>query len=101
MANGCSAATGLSGAQMAQNETIRRFQARLGSEAIRIGQALGYKLEEVNHLPPEIIAKAGEGDPEALGRYEDRLATQRRGSAEQRPRWARTWRRDGAPRSSS
>ena len=78
MANGCSAATGLSGAQMAQNETIRRFQARLGSEAIRIGQALGYKLEEVNHLPPEVIAKAGDGDPEALGRYEDRLATQRR-----------------------
>jgi 2-dehydropantoate 2-reductase len=85
MANGCSAATGLSGAQMAQNEAIRRFQARLGSEAIRIGQALGYRLEEVNHLPPEVIAKAGEGDPEALGRYEDRLATQRRGSAEQRP----------------
>ena len=85
MANGCSAATGLSGAQMAQNETIRRFQARLGSEAIRIGQALGYKLEEVNHLPPEVIARAGEGDPEALARYEDRVATQRRGSAEQRP----------------
>ena len=72
MANGCSAATGLSGAQMAQNETIRRFQARLGSEAIRIGQALGYRLEEVNHLPPEVIAKAGEGDAQALGRYEDR-----------------------------
>ena len=80
-----SAATGLSGAQMAQNETIRRFQARLGSEAIRIGQALGYRLEEVNHLPPEVIARAGEGDAQALGRYEDRLATQRRGSAEQRP----------------
>jgi 2-dehydropantoate 2-reductase len=85
MANGCSAATGLSGAQMAQNETIRRFQARLGSEAIRIGQALGYRLEEINHLPPEVIAKAGEGDAQALARYEDRLATQRRGSAEQRP----------------
>jgi 2-dehydropantoate 2-reductase len=85
MANGCSAATGLSGAQMAQNEVIRRFQARLGSEAIRIGQALGYKLEEINHLPPEVIVGAGEGDSAALGRYEDRLATQRRGSAEQRP----------------
>ena len=36
------ACTGLSGAQMAQHETIRGFQARLGSEAIRIGQALGY-----------------------------------------------------------
>jgi len=85
MANGVSACTGLSGAQMAQNDVIRRFQARLGSEAIRIGQALGYNLEEVNHLPPEVIARAGEGDAEALARYEDRVATQRRGSAEQRP----------------
>ena len=70
---------------MAQNETIRRFQARLGSEAIRIGQALGYKLEEVNHLPPEVIAKAGEGDPRHWGATRTALATQRRGSAEQRP----------------
>jgi 2-dehydropantoate 2-reductase len=44
MGNGVSACTGLSGAQMAQNETVRRFQARLASEAIRIGQALGYRL---------------------------------------------------------
>jgi 2-dehydropantoate 2-reductase len=85
MANGCSAATGLSGTDMAQNETIRRFQARLGSEAIRIGQALGFKLEEINHLPPEVIAGAGEGDPASLERYEERLRTQRRGSAGQRP----------------
>jgi 2-dehydropantoate 2-reductase len=85
MANGVSACTGLSGANMAQNEAIRRFQARLGSEAIRIGEALGYKLEEINHLPPEVIARAGEGDPEALARYEDRVLTQPRGSADQRP----------------
>ncbi len=85
MANGASACTGLSGAQMAQNEAIRRFQVRLGSEAMRIGQALGYRLEEINHLPPEVIAGAGEGEPTALARYEERLATQRRGSADQRP----------------
>jgi 2-dehydropantoate 2-reductase len=85
MANGVSACTGLSGAQLSQNETIRRFQARLGSEAIRIGKALGYNLEEINHLPPEVIAGAGEGDPASLERYEERLRTQRRGSADQRP----------------
>ncbi len=85
MGNGVSACTGLSGAQMAQDETVRRFQARLAAEAIRIGQALGYKLEEINHLPPEVVAGAGEGEPEALARYEERLRTQRRGSAEQRP----------------
>src|SRR5436305_1201007 len=85
MANGVSACTGLPGAQMAQTEAIRRFQARVGGEAIRIGEALGYKLEEINHLPPEVIARAGEGDAEALARYEDRVLTQPRGSAEQRP----------------
>ncbi len=85
MGNGVSACTGLSGAQMAQDETIRRFQARLAAEAIRIGQALGYRLEEINHLPPDVVAGAGEGDPEALARYEERLRTQPRGSAGQRP----------------
>ena len=30
---------------------------RLGSEAIRVGQALGYELEEIIHLDPEIIAQ--------------------------------------------
>jgi 2-dehydropantoate 2-reductase len=85
MANGVSACTGLSGAAMAQDERIRRFQARLGGEAIRIGEALGYKLEEINHLPPEVIARAGEGDPDAIARFDDRVLTQPRGSAEQRP----------------
>jgi 2-dehydropantoate 2-reductase len=85
MANGVSACTGLSGAQMAENDAVRRFQARLGGEAVRIGKALGYRLEEINHLPPEVIEGAGEGEPVALARYEERLRTQRRGSAEQRP----------------
>jgi 2-dehydropantoate 2-reductase len=33
---------------------------RRGSEAIRIGQARGYKLEEIDHLPLQTIARAGE-----------------------------------------
>ena len=86
MANGVSAATGLSGAHMAQNEAIRHFQARLGSEAIRIGEARGYKLEEIDHLPPETIARAGEGDAAALKIYDERrLSRVGRGSPDQRP----------------
>jgi 2-dehydropantoate 2-reductase len=85
MGNGVSACTGLSGFEMAQNETVRRFQARLAAEAIRIGQALGYRLEEINHLPPDVVAGAGEGKPEDVARYEERLRTQPRGSATQRP----------------
>jgi 2-dehydropantoate 2-reductase len=81
MANGVSACTGLPGAQLAQNETTRHFQARLGSEAIRIGQARGYKLKEIDHLPPETIARAGEGDLAALKIYDEwRLSRVGRGS---------------------
>ena len=53
---------------MLQNDAIRRFSTRLGSEAIRVGQALGYELEEILHLPPETIARAGEGDDAADAR---------------------------------
>jgi 2-dehydropantoate 2-reductase len=86
MGNGLSACTGLSGGQMLANEAIRRFGARLGSEGIRVGQALGYKLEEILHVDPEVIARAGEGDGEAMRAYEEqRMKDAGRTSAEQRP----------------
>ena len=44
---------------MAANFGLRRFSTRVGSEAIRVGQALGCQLEEIYHLPPETIARAG------------------------------------------
>src|SRR5882762_3157592 len=87
MANGVSACIGLPGAQIAQNEAIRHFQAWLGSEAIRIGQARGYRLEEIDHLPPETIARAGEGDAAALKTYDERrLSRVGRGELKQDPR---------------
>jgi 2-dehydropantoate 2-reductase len=86
MGNGVSACTGMPGGQMLQNEAVRRFSVRLGAEAIRVGQALGYKLEEILHLDPEIIAKAGEGDAGAMRAYEEqRFKDAGRTSAEQRP----------------
>jgi 2-dehydropantoate 2-reductase len=86
MQNGLSASTGLPGAQIVATEPLLRFSLRLGAEAIRVGQALGYSLEEVLHLPPETVARAGEGDPEAVGiataqRHKDMA----RVSGEQRP----------------
>jgi 2-dehydropantoate 2-reductase len=66
MQNGLSACTGLGGGDMLKSDPIRHFSTRLGSEAIRVGQALGYELEEILHLPPETIARAGEGDEEAM-----------------------------------
>ena len=85
MANGVSACTGLSGSQITDNEVIRHFQVRLGSEAIRIGQARGYKLEEIGHQDPEIVARAGEGDTAALKQYDEHRLHAPRGAADQRP----------------
>jgi len=86
MGNGLSACTGLTGAQCLHSEPIRRFGVRLGSEAIRVGQALGYDLEEILHVAPEIIARAGEGDTAAMQAYEEqRFKDAKRTSAEQRP----------------
>ena len=65
-ATGCPPAPACPAGEMLQNEPIRRFSTRLGSEAIRVGQAHGYQLEEILHLPPETIARAGEGDEAAM-----------------------------------
>ena len=71
---------------MLQSEPIRRFSIRLGSEAIRVGQAHGYQLEEILHLPPETIARAGEGEETAMRACdEQRFKDGKRTSAEQRP----------------
>ncbi len=86
MQNGMSACTGLGGGDMLKSEPIRRFAARLGSECIRVGQAQGYKLEEILHLPAETIARAGEGDETAMKAYEEqRFKDAGRTSAEQKP----------------
>jgi 2-dehydropantoate 2-reductase len=86
MQNGLSAATGLPSNAMLDNEPIRRFATRLGAEAIRVGQAQGYALEEILHLPPETIARAGEGDAEATKIVDaQRFKDAGRLSAEMRP----------------
>jgi 2-dehydropantoate 2-reductase len=86
MQNGLSACTGLPGGDMLKNDPIRRFSTRLGSEAIRVGQALGYELEEVLHLPPETIARAGEGDEAAMQTCDaQRFKDSARTAAGQRP----------------
>ena len=86
MGNGLSACTGLTGGEMLASEPIRRFSTRLGSEAIRVGQAHGYQLEEILHLAPETIALAGEGDEAAMRACdEQRFADGKRTSSAQRP----------------
>jgi len=86
MGNGLSACTGLLTKDIVADEGLRHFSSRLGSEAIRVGQALGYQLEDILHLPPETIALAGEGDPAATRVVDEhRLAENSKGGGEHRP----------------
>src|SRR3984893_13369182 len=87
MGNGLSACTGMISRDMIKNDAIRHFSTRLGSEAIRVGQALGYTFDEVSHMDPETIARAGEGDPAATREIDEhRLAEANRpGGGEHRP----------------
>jgi 2-dehydropantoate 2-reductase len=70
MRNGVSAATGLGGNDREQHEAVRRFTIRLGGEAVRIGQALGYDLELIAKINPERLAQASEGNAQAMDEVE-------------------------------
>lgn len=87
MGNGVSACTGLVTKDIIMDEGLRAFTARLGSESIRVGQALGYQLEEILHLDPEVIAKAGEGDAKARAHYDEHRLSEvkKAGGGEHRP----------------
>jgi 2-dehydropantoate 2-reductase len=87
MGNGLSACTGMISRDMVKNDAIRHFSNRLGSEAIRVGQALGYTFDEVSHMDPETLARAGEGDPAAQKEIDEhRLGEANRpGGGEHRP----------------
>jgi len=73
MGNGVTAATGLSTPACLGNERIRRFQIALAGEGVRVGQALGYQLEKIRGVEAEKIARAAEGDREALNAVESVL----------------------------
>ena len=88
MHNGVSAASGLSGNAMRQDDRIRQVIIKLGGEAVRIGQAAGYKLEDIAGQDAEKLARASEGDRDALDEVEALMLalrnTQQRSEA-QRP----------------
>ena len=88
MHNGVSAASGLSGNDMRQDERIRRVIIKLGGEAVRIGQALGYRLEDIAGQDSETLARASEGDRAALDSVESLMLALRNSqqrSEHQRP----------------
>jgi 2-dehydropantoate 2-reductase len=89
MRNGLSAATGLSGNARDGSEAPRWLSIRLGSEAVRVGQALGFQLERMLGMEPETLARAGEGSQDALTEITNMLMEQaKKRSDEQRPSMA-------------
>ena len=89
MRNGLSAATGLYGNQRDALEGPRWVSIRLGSEAVRVGQALGFQLERMLGMEPEVLARAGEGHADARTEITNALmeAAKKR-SDDQRPSMA-------------
>jgi len=73
MRNGVSAVTSLTTAQCDMNTEIRRFAIRLGAEAVRVAQALGYQLEKIGGVSPELLVRAADGDRGALAEVEQHM----------------------------
>ena len=89
MRNGLSAATGLSGNQRDLSEGPRDVSIRLGGQAVRVGQALGFQLEKVQVMDAETLARAGEGSADAKAEVVDQLIQlSKTRSEEQRPSMA-------------
>jgi len=89
MRNGLSACTGLRGNDRDLREETRWVSIRLGSQAVRVGQALGFQLERMLGMEPATLALAGEGNKDALAEIVDILEEgAKKRSDEQRPSMA-------------
>jgi len=89
MRNGLSACTGLRGNDRDMREDTRWVSIRLGSQAVRVGQALGFQLERMLGMEAETLGLAGEGNTDALAEIVNILeAGSRTRSDEQRPSMA-------------
>lgn len=73
MASAIGPLTGMSVREMFGNHATRRLSIRLGFEAIRVGDALGFPLEKICAMAPELWLEAGDGSSEALARIEQGL----------------------------
>ena len=73
MNNPITAATGLTTPACMGDPAIRRFSLQVAGEGIRVGRALGYQLEKIRGIEPDLISRAAEGDPQALDTVESSL----------------------------
>lgn len=71
--NGVSALTGLGNKEMTLSPELRRLRIQLAGEAIAVGQALGFALEPILGLPPEVSRAAAQGDRAAFEQIERKM----------------------------
>jgi 2-dehydropantoate 2-reductase len=72
MRNATCAMTGLSSKERDLDEPVRRLSIRLGSQAVRVGRALGLSLEPMSGLDLDLLA-AAEHDPAAMATLERQI----------------------------
>jgi 2-dehydropantoate 2-reductase len=73
MRNGVSALTGLTSPQCDLSPAVRRFAIKLGGEAVRVAGALGFQLEKIGGVKPELLALAAEGNGDAMAEVEEHM----------------------------
>ncbi|MFN0070693.1 MAG: ketopantoate reductase family protein [Chloroflexota bacterium] len=74
MGNGVSAVTGMTSKECAGNSEARRLTIQLAGEAIAVGRAHGFDLEEIQGVEPEKWIAASTGSASALKELEDGIA---------------------------
>jgi 2-dehydropantoate 2-reductase len=73
MTSGLCGVLGVSLNDMIEWAPSRRVQIRLGAEAIRVGEALGYAMEPIRGVPAQQWLAAACGDAQALQAVEQRM----------------------------
>ncbi|MGG5809475.1 ketopantoate reductase family protein [Falsiroseomonas sp. CW058] len=73
MRNATCAMTGLSSKERDLDEPVRRLSIRLGSQAVRVGRAMGLALEPMSGLDLDLLARA-EHDAAAMAAVEAQIA---------------------------
>jgi 2-dehydropantoate 2-reductase len=72
MRNATCAMTGLSSKERDLDEPVRRLSIRLGSQAVRVGRAMGLALEPMSGLDLDLLARA-EHDADAMATLEAQI----------------------------